>query len=193
MIAEIGDKLVSTEIFTKKFVCDLNACKGACCVQGDAGAPLTDAEVSYLESQLELILPFLTLNGKKALKKSGVFYVDEDNDFVTTLMEGGACAFTVFDQNDNAQCGIEKAYEAEAITFKKPISCALFPIRVKKFKDFTALNYEEIPICRPACSCGDQLDIPVFRFLKEPITRAFGREFYQKLEETANVLKGANE
>jgi hypothetical protein len=191
MIIEIGNKLVSTDLLEKRFVCDLNACKGACCVEGDAGAPLKMSEISMLESVLDDVKPYMTDEGLKAVEKSGVFYMDADNDPVTTLMEGGACAFTSFDADGTAKCGIEQAYYDKKVKWKKPLSCELFPIRVKEYTKFTAVNYEEIDICKPACACGDQLNVPVYRFLKTPIIRAFGEEFFNELVEAEKALVNA--
>jgi hypothetical protein len=191
MIIEIGNKLVSADLLEKRFVCDLNACKGACCVEGDAGAPLKMSEISMLESILDDVKPYMTDEGLKAVEKSGVFYMDADNDPVTTLMEGGACAFTSFDADGTAKCGIEQAYYDKKIKWKKPLSCELFPIRVKEYRKFTAVNYEEIDICKPACACGDQLNVPVYRFLKTPIIRAFGEAFFNELVEAEKALVNA--
>ncbi len=188
MIVEIGNKLVSASLLEKRFVCDLNACKGACCVEGDAGAPVTLAEISMLESILEKVKPYMTEKGIEAVENTGVFYMDEDNDPVTTLMDGGACAFTVFEEDGTAKCGIEKAYYDREIKWKKPLSCELFPIRVKEYTQFTAVNFEEIDICKPACSCGEKLNIPVYRFLKAPIIRGFGEEFFNELVEAEKLL-----
>jgi hypothetical protein len=188
MIIEIGDKLIASDVFERRFVCDLSACKGACCVVGDAGAPLEMEEVSMLESVYPKVKPYLTPQGVQAIEDSGVFYMDQDNDAVTTLMEGDACAFTVFNENGAAMCGIEKAYEEGVVKWKKPISCELFPIRVKKYEKFVALNFDEQKICQPACDCGSKLDVPVYKFLKKAITRAFGDEFYLDLEQAAEAL-----
>lgn len=182
MLIEVKDKVVSTQIFEKKFVCDLTACKGACCVEGDAGAPLTFEEVDLLEENLEGILPYMRQEGIDAVNKSGVFYIDEDNEPVTTLVNGAECAFVYFDENRITKCAVEQAHKDGKSTFKKPISCHLYPIRVQKFHDFETLNYNEWAICKPACSCGEALNVPVFRFLKEPIVRAYGEEFFAELE-----------
>lgn len=192
MILEIDGKLVSSEVFSRKFVCDLHACKGGCCVEGDAGAPLEMEEIPLLEAIYPKVKKYLTSQGVQAIEESGVFYVDTDNDPVTTLMDGGACAFTIFDQDGIAKCGIEKAYEDGVVKWKKPISCELFPIRVKKYTNFHALNFDEQKICKPACSCGEKLDVPVYKFLKKPLIRAYGEGFFQELE-AANVLIQAEE
>ena len=193
MIIEIGDKLVSSDLFSEKFVCDLTACKGACCVEGDAGAPVTTAEISILEEIFDDVKPFLTEKGIAAIEKNGVFYLDEDGDAVTTLVENKACAFATFDKDGTAKCGIEQAYNAGKVSFKKPISCALFPVRAKQYKSFVALNYESIPTCKPACDCGSKLNVPIYRFLKEPLIRAYGKTFYEQLEEVAKEISKTNE
>lgn len=181
MLVEIGDKVVSTQLFERKFVCDLNACKGACCVKGDAGAPLTFEEVSILEDDLDVIKPYMRPEGIFAVEEQGVFYMDQDNEPVTTLINGGECAFVYFDENEIAKCAVEQAFSEGRTKFKKPISCHLYPIRVKQFNDFTALNFDQWDICAPACACGEKLDVPVYRFLKEPIVRAFGAPFFEEL------------
>jgi hypothetical protein len=181
MLIEIEDKVVSTQIFENKFVCDLNACKGACCVEGDAGAPLTFEEVSILEDELEAIKPYMRKEGIEAVEKQGVFYMDQDNEPVTTLVNDSECAFVFFDETGITKCAVEQAHREGKTEFKKPISCHLYPIRVKQFNDFKALNYDKWSICAPACACGDQLDVPVFKFLKEPLIRAFGESFFNEL------------
>lgn len=193
MIIEVDDKLIAADIFSEKFVCDLAACKGACCVEGDAGAPVTTAEINLLEELFDKIKPFLTKEGIKAIEKKGVFYFDKDGDAVTTLVDNSACAFATFDPDGTAKCGIEQANNAGVIEFKKPISCALFPIRTKKFERFEALNYESIPICKPACECGSKLNVPVYRFLKEPLVRAYGKDFYEQLEVVAEEINKTDE
>ena len=182
MLLEIQDKVVSIDLFEKKFVCDLTACKGACCIEGDAGAPLTFEEVSIIEDDLEKIKPFMRPEGIAAVEETGVFYMDWDNEPVSTLVNEKECAFVTFDDKGTALCAIEQAHKAGKTEFKKPISCHLYPIRVKKYNEFTALNYNEWNICKSACDCGDKLDVKVYKFLKEPIVRAFGEEFFIELE-----------
>lgn len=189
MLVEIGDKIVSTQIFERKFVCDLNACKGACCVEGDAGAPLTLEEIDILEEDLEAIKPYMRKEGIDAVDKTGVFYMDQDNEAGTTLVNNKECAFVFFDDNGITKCAIEQAHREGKTEFKKPISCHLYPIRVKEFKDFTALNYDKWDICSPACACGESLNVPVYKFLKEPIIRAFGGDFFEELEVVNEELK----
>jgi hypothetical protein len=187
MLLEVKDKVVSTQLFERKFVCDLNACKGACCIHGDSGAPLTLDEIDILEEDLEGIKPFMRKEGIAAVKETGVFCMDEDNEPVTTLVNGEECAFVFFDEKGITKCAIEEAYLQGKTSFKKPISCHLYPIRVMDFHEKEALTYNEWDICVPACACGDKLDIPVYKFLKEPIIRAFGEEFYSELDLAAKA------
>lgn len=163
-------------------MCDLSACKGACCVEGDDGAPLKAEEIDKLKSVYETVKPYMTEKGIAAVEEQGVFYNDRFNEPVTTLVDRKACAFANFDEDGTAKCSIEQAYRDKKIDWKKPISCELFPVRVKKYKSFTALNYEEIDICKPACACGERLNLKVYQFLKEPLTKEFGEEFYNELK-----------
>ena len=182
MLIEVGDKVISTQIFERKFVCDLNACKGACCIEGDAGAPLTFDEVDILEETFEQIKPYMRKEGVDIVEEKGVFYMDQDNEAVTSLVNDAECAFVYFDDKGITKCAVEQAYIDGKTDFKKPISCHLYPIRVKQFNDFTALNYDVWDICSDACSLGEQLAVPVYKFLKEPIIRAFGEPFFKELE-----------
>ena len=188
MLVEIEDKIVSTQIFEKQFVCDLTACKGACCIEGDGGAPVTPEEVQILEAHLDQIKPFMRPEGIAAIEAQGITYLDKDLEPATTLVNGAECAFVFFDNSGIAKCAIEKAQREGIIDFPKPISCHLYPIRTKKFENYTALNYDKWDICAPACACGEKLKVPVYKFLKEPLTRAFGDDFYQELEKVAIEL-----
>lgn len=186
---QVDDKIISFDVFEKKFVCDLSACKGACCVEGDAGAPLTDKELDVLPYIYDEVKPYMRTEGIVEIEKQGFFVVDSDGDNTTPLVNNKECAFVVFDENEMAKCTIEQAYNDGKIDFKKPISCHLFPIRIKEYRDFDAVNYEAINICKPACDCGDQLQVPVYNFLKEPLIRLYGEEWYGKLIEAARLLK----
>jgi hypothetical protein len=192
MLVEIEDKIVSTQIFERQFVCDLSACKGACCIEGNGGAPVTKEEVEIIEAHLDKILPFMRPEGIEAIEAQGVVYEDDDFEPATTLVNGKECAFVYFDQTNTAKCAIEKAHREGQIDFIKPISCHLYPIRTKKFDQYTALNYEKWDICEPACACGEQLDVPVYKFLKEPLIRAFGQDFYKELEIVSRELNSEN-
>lgn len=192
MLIEVKDKVVSLNLFEKKFVCDLNACKGACCVEGDAGAPLKLEEVDFLEEDFEAIKPYMRQEGIDAVEKQGVFYMDWDNEPVTTLVNGKECAFVYFDEKGITKCAVEQAHKEGKTKFKKPISCHLYPIRVQKYTGFEALNYAEWDICQPACACGSELDVRVYKFLKEPIIRAFGQDFFDELEQINDELAKKN-
>jgi hypothetical protein len=175
--------LLSEELFEKRFVCDLNACKGACCEQGDSGAPLEPEEARLIKKHLKDIEPYMTERGKAAVKKQGTSVVDSDGELVTPLVQEYAeCAFAKKDEVGIWKCGIENAWRDGKIPVRKPLSCHLYPIRVKKMKTGEALNYDTWPICKPACSCGAKLDVPVFRFLKDSLVRKYGTEWYDELE-----------
>jgi hypothetical protein len=189
MLIELNDTIVSAEIFKRKFVCDLTACKGACCIEGDAGAPLTIDEVSQIETHLTDIIPFMRKEGIEAVNKNGVSYLDQENEPVTMLVEGKECVFVFFDANQTALCAIEAAHRAGKIENIKPISCSLYPIRVKQYHDFKALQYDEWKICESACTCGVKLNVPVYKFLKEPLIRAFGKAYYDELELVAPEIE----
>jgi hypothetical protein len=189
MLFEIDDKIISTEIFTKKFVCDLNACKGACCVAGDGGAPLTATEIENISTHFSKITPYMRAEGLAAIEENGIHYVDKDGDPVTTLVNNQECAFVFFDKNETALCAIEAAHREGAINNIKPISCSLYPIRVKQYPDFKALQFDEWNICESACACGTKLEMPVYKFLKEPIIRAFGQDYFNELELVAPEIE----
>ena len=178
---QIEDKIISQEIFDQQFVCDLNACKGACCVEGDSGAPLLKNEAKELEKSYSIIRKYLSADGKEAIKKQGFSVIDSDNDLTTPLVNNRECAY-VFNDSGITKCAIEKAYLEEKISFKKPISCHLYPIRITEYKEFDAVNYESNKICSPACKLGELLKVSVFRFLKEPLIRKYGESFYTELE-----------
>jgi hypothetical protein len=183
----VGDVLVSEELLETHFVCDLASCKGQCCVSGDAGAPLNEEEASLLEEELEQISPFLSQEGLEALKPEGPYTFDPDGDLVTPLVKGRQCAYTVFESNGTASCGIEKAWKAGKTPFRKPVSCHLYPIRVLQLPGMEALNYHNWDICKPACKCGESLQVPVYRFLKDALVRKYGSAWYDLLEESAQA------
>lgn len=185
MIA-IEHTLISEDLLEKKFVCDLNACKGACCVAGDSGAPLEKEELPVLDAVLDKVKPFMVKKGLAAVKKHGTYVVDGDGDYTTTLVGPGAeCAFVYFDNTQTAKCAIEKAWSEGLIDWKKPISCHLYPVRISKHKGYDAVNYSKWDICKPACSCGEKLDVPVYKFLKEPLIRKYGKNWFKQLEQRA--------
>lgn len=178
---QLGKTIVSEEILEKEFVCNLTACHGACCVDGDAGAPLSKEETQILEEIYPKVKPFLRKEGIEAIEAQGAWVKGEDGDFETPLIDGKDCAYVIFD-GKTALCGIEQAYNQGIVTWKKPVSCHLYPIRIKEFSDFSAVNYHKWDICSPACSLGKELEVPVYKFVKEALVRKFGEEWYQELE-----------
>jgi hypothetical protein len=178
---EVDDKLLSLDLFEKKFVCNLTACKGICCIEGDAGAPLEMEEIDILEESLDAIKPYMRQEGIEVIEKQGVFYMDEDNEPVTSLVKNGACAFVYFDKNNSTKCSIEKAHSEGKLDFKKPISCHLYPVRVTKLRNYEAVNFNQWDICSDACTLGTELNVKVYKFLKEPIIRKWGERFFTEL------------
>ena len=187
---QIDDKLISEDVFSEEFVCNLSKCKGACCVEGDVGAPLDKNETEILDRLYPKIKPYLTEDGIKAIEKQGTWTTDPmDGDFVTPMVEDRECVYVTYDERGITKCGIEKAYEDGAIDWQKPISCHLYPIRVTEYRTFSALNYHEWPICNDACTLGKELQVPVYKFLKTPLIRKYGEEFYVTLSEAADEWK----
>lgn len=179
---QIGDKIVSSELFEVEFICHLEKCHGSCCVIGDAGAPLADGEEKILEHEYERIKDFIGVDGREAIEEQGTWVIDLDGEKVTPLIDGNECAYTYF-ENGVAFCGIEKAWQEGNTSFRKPESCHLYPIRVSKVGAYTALNYHNWGICEPARILGKDKKLPVFRFLKEAIKRVYGEAFYLELED----------
>ncbi|MGA9212688.1 DUF3109 family protein [Kaistella sp.] len=187
---QIDDKLISEDIFAEEFVCNLSKCKGACCVEGDVGAPLDKNETLILERIFEQVKPYLRPEGVKAIEEQGTWVLDpSDNDYVTPMVEGKECAYVIFDEKGITKCGIEKAYEDGAVDWQKPISCHLYPIRVDEYRTFTALNYHKWEICSDACSLGKELKVPIYKFVKTPLIRKYGEEWYQTLCDAADEWK----
>ncbi len=178
---QIGDKIVSGELFEDHFVCHLDRCEGNCCVFGESGAPLNDDEAEMIDQNIDYIKPFLQAEGLASIREKGSWVIDSDGDKVTPLVGWEECAYVVF-VDGIARCAIEKAFEQKSIPFQKPESCHLYPIRVSKLKDNIALNYHRWSICEPARVSGEKEGVPVFRFLKNPIIRVYGEQFYGELE-----------
>ena len=184
-VIQVGDVLVSLDIFTECFCCDLDACKGECCVEGDAGAPVTLDEISGIEEALDTVWPDLTASAQAVIDKQGVAYTDQEGDLVTSIVGGKDCVFTCH-EDGCCLCTLEKAYRAGKAKFCKPISCALYPIReVRLSNGLIGLNYHRWAVCSDAVKKGKELDLPIYKFLKEPLTRRFGSEWYEMLEEAA--------
>lgn len=176
----IDDTLVSDDLAKKRFICDLGKCHGDCCVEGDAGAPLEDEEIGILEDCLDEIKPYMAPKGIAVVEKSGVFDYDFDGEFVTPLVDDRECAFVYF-ENGISYCAIEKAWKEGKIDFQKPISCHLYPVRLSVLTDHIAVNYDHWEICKAALLKGQEHQVPVYRFLKEPLIRKFGNDWYNKL------------
>ena len=185
---QIDDTLVSVDCLSEKFCCDLEACKGACCVEGDAGAPVELDEVAGIEEALPEVWPMLSASAQAVIDRQGVAYTDEEGDLVTSIVNGKDCVFTCYDEAGHCYCALEKAYREGRTAFFKPLSCHLYPIRLKKIGDGVALNYHRWDVCRPAVKKGKMLDLPVYRFLREPLERRFGKAWYEELEEVASAL-----
>ncbi len=184
----IQDTLISEDLLEKDFVCDLSKCKGACCVEGDAGAPLEDPEVKILAKIYEDVKPFLREEGIRSIEEQGTAVIDEsDGEPVTPLVKGKECAYVIFDEKGVTKCGIEKAWEAGATDFRKPVSCHLFPVRISKYEGYDAVNYQKIEVCAPACELGKSLEVPVYKFVKDALVRKYGPDWYEELDEVAKV------
>ncbi len=181
MIIEVGNTLISTEIFSTFFVCHLEKCKGACCVEGDRGAPLEKEEIEKILANIEGIKPYMTKEGLALLKSEGFHEGDEINDIATTCLPTGECVFA-YKENGILGCAMEKAYKEGKTDYYKPISCHLYPIRINKTGLHEAINYHEWDICNSACSFGRELNVPVFQFLKEPLIRKYGAPWFKELE-----------
>lgn len=182
---QIGNAIVSDEVIEKEFVCNLTACKGQCCIDGDAGAPLDENETEILDEIYETIKPYLRTEGIKAIEDQGKWVIGSDGEYETPLINGGECAYVIFDGN-TALCAIEQAYNEGLVSWKKPISCHLYPIRIKEYSQFSAVNYNKWHICDDACTLGKELEVPVYRFLKEPLIRKYGEDWYKELSLVAD-------
>ena len=188
-ILEVGGILISSDILTERFCCDYEKCRGVCCIEGDAGAPVTLDEIGGIEDALDTVWPDLSAQAQAVIDQQGVAYTDQEGDLVTSIVGGKDCVFTCYD-GDNCLCALEKAFRGGKTRFCKPISCALYPIRAKTFADGTvALNYNRWKICADAVKKGQSLDMPVYQFLKEPLTRRFGAEWYDELCSVADELR----
>ena len=178
----IKNTLVSEDLLEQEFVCDISACKGACCVAGDGGAPLNEEELETLESVYKDVKSYMTEKGIKEVEEQGKWVVGADGGKETPLVRGKECVYVFFDQNNIAKCSIEAAYREGKINYKKPISCELYPVRISSYQEFDAVNYHKWHICQPACECGQKLKVPVYKFLKEPLIKKYGSNWYKGLE-----------
>lgn len=186
---QIGDVIVSFDLFRECFICDLKACKGACCIEGDAGAPVEADEAEKLKEVLPLIWDQLSPQAQEVIQQNGVTYYDEEGDLVTSIVNGKDCVFTCYDDKGHCYCAIEKAYREGKTDFIKPISCHLYPLRISDFGAYKAVNYHQWDICKAAVILGKREGLPLYHFLKEPLIRKFGQEWYDELLLAADELK----
>ncbi len=186
---QLGKTIVSEEILEKDFVCNLSACKGACCVAGDAGAPLEEGELQIMKDIYPEVKPFLREEGIKAIEEQGVYTTNEFGEHETTLIDNADCAYVIFDEKNTALCAIEEAYNSGLISWKKPVSCHLYPIRIREYSSFSGVNYDKWEICDDACSLGKELQVPVYKFVKQALIRKFGEQWYSELEQVAEKHK----
>lgn len=187
----VQDKLVSDELVEEQFICNLTACKGACCWEGDSGAPLAAEELPVLAAIYEQVKPFLSPAGIQEIERQGTaVWFEIAREWGTPLIDNGPCAYMTKNALGIAQCGIEQAWKAGATDFQKPISCHLYPIRVQKNEEigFEALNYDRWDICSPACALGKKEQVPVYKFLQAAIVRKYGQDFYDELDGAAQFM-----
>ena len=185
---QINDTIISFDLFDQYFVCDLSLCKGICCVEGDSGAPLEEEEIEKIEDLLPMIWDDLSKKSQKLIETQGVFYIDEENEPVTSIVNGRECVFVYTDENGIYKCAIEKAFREGKTDFYKPISCHLYPVRVQRYKEFRAVNYHKWDICKCARVRGSELKTPLYKFLKEPLIRKFGEDWYEQMEAAEKEL-----
>ena len=189
---EIEDTIVSLDIVEDYFLCDLARCKGACCVEGDSGAPLEKEELAKLEAVLPEVWNDLSPKAQEIIKRQGVAYIDTEGDIVTSIVDGKDCVFTCYDAEGTCKCAIEKAYREGRVDFYKPVSCHLYPIRVTQYRDFRAVNYHKWSVCKPAMILGEKENLRIYKFLKEPLIRKIGESWYQALDTCATELDKRN-
>lgn len=179
---QLGKTIVSEDIIEKDFVCNISACKGACCIDGEAGAPLEEEETKILDEIYPKVKPFLRKEGIKAIEKQGTWIKSDFDELETPLINNADCAYVIFDDKGTALCAIEEAYNQGEIDWKKPVSCHLYPVRVQSYSEFSAVNYHKWEICNEACSLGAELKVPVYKFVKQALIRKFGQNWYDELE-----------
>lgn len=188
---QIDDVVVTLDVLREKFICDLGACKGACCIEGDAGAPVERDEVAKLQEVLPIVWDDLAENAKVLINEQGVVYTDEDGDIVTSIVNGKDCVFTCYDEQGMCSCAIEKAYREGKTDFYKPISCHLYPIRVGDYGKYKAVNYHRWDVCKAAVLLGEKENVPVYKFLEKPLIRKFGQAWFDELEVAVKELRAA--
>lgn len=182
---QLGKAIISEDIIEKEFVCNLSACKGACCIEGEAGAPVTQDETEILKEIYPKVKPFLRTEGVQSIKEQGTYIKTAQGELETPLVNGKECAYVTFTENGTASCGIEDAYNAGEVDFRKPISCHLYPVRIQDYSEFSAINYHRWPICDDACTLGKELQVPIYKFVKDALIRKYGEDWYAELEKVA--------
>lgn len=185
---QLGKTIVSEDIIKKDFMCNLSACKGACCIDGDAGAPVEPDEAEILKDIYPKVKPFMRQEGIDAVEAQGTYTTSEEGELETPLINDADCAYVIYDDKNVALCAIEEAYNQGEISWKKPVSCHLYPIRVQHYTEFSAVNYHKWQICDDACKLGKELQIPVYKFVKEALIRKFGEDWYMELEKVAETF-----
>jgi hypothetical protein len=183
----VGNTIIPDDIFQKKFVCDITKCKGVCCIEGDAGAPLEEEEIGILEDSIDIIKQYMCNDGITIIEKNGVFDYDETGNLVTPLIHNQECAF-VYYENNIAKCAIEQAYNDKKIKFQKPISCHLYPIRITPHLHYDSLTYHHWNICQDACKNGKKLNVSIFDFLEIPLTRKYGKAWIKKVKKLKEIF-----
>jgi hypothetical protein len=183
---QIDDTIISLDVIDQNFACDLSKCKGICCVEGDEGAPVTEDEVSQIEALLSIIWDDLSESAQTVIRGQGIAYLDRENDLAISIVNGAECVFAFQDDHGYWKCRIEKAFEQKETSFRKPLSCHLYPIRLKKHKTFTAVNYHQWHVCRDGVVSGNNQNKPLYQFLKDPLIRKFGEEWFQQLSIAAD-------
>jgi hypothetical protein len=186
---EIGKTIVSLDVLESKFCCDLDQCKGACCVDGDSGAPLIQEEAKNIEDLYPLFEEFLSDENKNEIARQGFSLIDSDGDLVTPIIGNNECVYTFVDENGITKCAIEKAFFTKNTSFRKPVSCHLFPIRITEYKRFDGVNYEKLKICKPGRVCGKSNSLPLWQYLKEPLIRKYGEDWYGELKLVSENLQ----
>ncbi len=188
MMIEIDGKVINTEIFRRRFICDISKCKGTCCYDGDSGAPLEEDELEKLTEVYPTVRPYLSDEENEEIAKQGLWVTDRDGDLVTPIIRGCECVYTNREEDGTWSCAIEKAYREGKTKWRKPISCYLYPIRVSRTRKYEMLNFHEWEVCRPAIELGEKVGTPAYKFLKDPIIAKYGEEFYNELEQVEQEL-----
>ncbi|MDR2910391.1 MAG: DUF3109 family protein [Bacteroidales bacterium] len=187
-MVEIGRTLISDDIFEEYFMCDLLKCKGNCCIEGDSGAFITSNEAAIIKQDYSSFEVYIPEEHIKEIKKQGYSVIDNDGDLVTPLVNNRQCVYSFNDEKGILKCSMEKAYFEGKTNFRKPVSCHLFPIRITEYEKFDAVNYQKLDICKPGIICGSSSKLPLFKFLKEPLIRKYGHEWFMELEMAAKYI-----